>query len=63
MFCYQLMFIDTCLKFYGLDPCHYFSFPGLSWDEMLKMTGVKLEKNVDIGMYLFIEKGLRGGIS
>ena len=27
------------------------------------MTGVKLEKIVDIGMYLFIEKGLRGGIS
>ena len=22
-------FIDTCLKFYGLDPCHYFSSPGL----------------------------------
>ena len=19
--------IDTCLKFYGLDPCHYFSSP------------------------------------
>ena len=33
-----------CLKFYGLDPCHYFSSPGLSWDAMLKMTGVKLEK-------------------
>ena len=29
---------------------------------MLKMTGVKLEKNIDIGMYLLIEKGLRGGI-
>ena len=29
-------FIDTCLKFYGLDPCHYFSSPGLSWDAMLK---------------------------
>ena len=57
------MFIDTCLKFYGLDPGHYFSSPGLSWDEMLKMTGVKLEKNVPTGMYLFIEKGLRGGIS
>ena len=39
-------FIDTCLKFYGLDPCHYFSSPGLSWDAMLKMTGVKLEKNI-----------------
>ena len=56
-------FIDTCLKYYGLDPCHYFSSPGLSWDAMLKMTGVKLEKISDIEKYLFIEKGLRGGIS
>ena len=55
-------FIDTCLKFYGLDPCHYFSSPGLSWDAMLKMTGVKLENISDIDKYLFIEKGLRGGI-
>ena len=28
-------FIDTSLKFYKLDPCHYFSSPGLSWDWML----------------------------
>ena len=56
-------FIDTCLKFCRLDPCHYFSSPGLSWDAMLKMTGMRLEKIVDIDMYLFIEKGLRGGIS
>ena len=56
-------FIDTCLKFYGLDPCHYFSSPGLSWDAMLKMTGMRLKKVLDIDMYLFIEKGLRGGIS
>ena len=35
------IFIDTCLKFYKLDPWHYFSSPGLSWDAMLKMTGVK----------------------
>ena len=33
-------FIATCLKYYGLDPRHYFSAPGLSWDAMLKMTGV-----------------------
>ena len=33
-------FIDMCLKFYGLDTCHYFSSPGMSWDAMLKMTGV-----------------------
>ena len=56
-------FIDTCLTFYKLDLCNYFSSPGLSLDAMLKMTGVKLEKISDIDMYLFIEKGLRGGIS
>ena len=39
-------FIETCLKFYGLDPCHYFSSRRLNWDAMLKMTD----------MYLFIEK-------
>ena len=56
-------FIDTCLKHYGLDPCHYFSSPGLSWDAILKMTRVKLETISDTDKYLFIEKGLRGGIS
>ena len=56
-------FIDTCLKFHKLDPFHYFSSPGLSWDAMLKMTDIKLEKISNIDMHLFIEKGLRGGIS
>ena len=37
-------FIDICLKFYELDSCHYFSSPGLSWDAVLKMTEIKLEK-------------------
>ena len=31
-------FIGTCLEYYGLDPCHYFSSPGLRWDAMLKVT-------------------------
>ena len=56
-------FIDTCLKFYRLDHCHYFSSPGLSWDAMLKMAGVKLEKISDIDVYLFIEKRMKEGIS
>ena len=56
-------FTDTCLRFYKLDSCHYLSSPGLSWDAMLKITGVKLEKVIDIDMYLFIKKGLWGGIS
>ena len=56
-------FIDMCMRYYGLDPCHYFSGLGLSWDAMLKMTGVVLEHISDIDMYLFIEKGMIGGIS
>ena len=40
-------FISTCIKYYELDPCHYFSSPGLSWDAMLKMTGIELEKISD----------------
>ena len=34
-------FVVTRLKFFELDPCHYFSSPVLSWDAMLKMTGMK----------------------
>ena len=56
-------FRKTCLQYYKLDPCHYFTSPGLSWDAMLKMTDIKLELITDIDMYQFIEKGMRGGIS
>ena len=37
-------FIDTYLKFYKLDPFHYFSSPGLIWDAMLKITRIQLKK-------------------
>ena len=56
-------FVGLCLKDYGLDPCHYFSSPGLSWNAMLKMTGVQLEKVGNIDVHLFLEKGMRGGVS
>ena len=46
-----------------IDPCHYFSSPGFSWDAMLKMTEIKLDLISDIDMHLFIEKEMRGGIS
>ena len=48
---------------YRLDPCHYMTSPGLAWDAMLKMTKTELELISEIDMQLFIEKGLRGGIS
>ena len=56
-------FIDMCLKYYVLDPSHYFCCPGLCWDAILKMTGVELEKISDIDKHLYIEKGLSEGIS
>ena len=56
-------FINTGLDYYKLDPCHYFSSPGLSWDAMLKMTKIELDLIHDTDMHLFIEKGMRGSIS
>ena len=56
-------FFKTCLDYYELDPCHYFSSFGFSWDAMLKVPGIELELIRDVDMRLFIEKGMRGAIS
>ncbi len=56
-------FRDLSMKIYNLDPCHYYTVPGLAWDAMLYMTQVNLELMTDIDMLNFIEKGMRGGIS
>ena len=37
------IFRKTCMQQYGLDPAHYYTSPGLSWDALLKKTGVELE--------------------
>ena len=49
-------FIGTRLKYYGLDPCHYFISPGLSWNAILKMTGVKLEKYQTLARTYLLKK-------
>jgi len=56
-------FQKVCMGKYGLDPAHYYTAPGLSWDTLLKKTGVELELLRDLEMHLFIEKGMWGGIS
>ena len=56
-------FRKVCQEKYGLAPVHYYSAPGLSWDALLKKTGVELELLTDLDMHLFIERGMRGGIS
>ena len=56
-------FRNVCMTTYSLDPAHYYTSPGLSWDAMLKYTKVQLELIKDNDMYLMMEKGIRGGIS
>ena len=56
-------FINVFVKDYCLDPCYYISSSSLSWDAMLKMTGIQLEKISNIDIHLFLEKGMRGGVS
>ena len=56
-------FISTSLKNYNLDPYHYSRVPGLSWNAMLKVTKVELEKISNPHMHLFIKKGVTRGIS
>ncbi|XP_076300587.1 uncharacterized protein LOC143218904 [Lasioglossum baleicum] len=56
-------FRDDCLENYKLDPAHYFTLPGFAWDVMLKMTKIELELFTDVDMLLFVERGIRGGLS
>ncbi|KYN11002.1 hypothetical protein ALC57_16854 [Trachymyrmex cornetzi] len=56
-------FRESCITSYGLDPAYYYTLPGFTWDAMLKHTRVKFELLTDIDMVMFIERGIRGGLS
>ncbi|XP_072018277.1 uncharacterized protein [Amphiura filiformis] len=56
-------FRKLCLENYELDPCWYYTDPGLSNDGMLKTADVKLELLTDYNMTMFFEKESRGGVS
>ena len=56
-------FRKNCLKYYYLDPAHYYTSPGLAWDACLKETGQQLELLHDYDMLMMIEKGIRGGMT
>ncbi|GFW95212.1 c2H2-type domain-containing protein [Trichonephila clavipes] len=56
-------FRKICLKNYELDPAHLITSPSLAWQACLKMCQQPLELFTSIDMHLFIEKGIRGGIS
>ena len=48
-------FRKTCMRYYKLDPCHYFTSMGLTY--------IKLELMTAIVVFQFIEKGMHGGVS
>ena len=56
-------FRKTCLKHYKLDPCHYYTAPGLAWDACFKETNQNLELLKDYDMLMMFERGIRGGIT
>lgn len=56
-------FRKVCHKNYKLDCEYYYTAPSLSFDAMLKYTGVKLELLTSLKMFEFVERGIRGGIS
>ena len=56
-------FRNNSFKNYGLCPSLYSSAPALNWDVMLNMTKVELELIIDPDMYVFFERGMRGGVS
>ena len=55
-------FRDMCLKEYELDPAHFLSLTGLTWQACLKKTNIELELLTDYDMLLMVEEGIRGGI-
>lgn len=54
---------NICMKKYNLDPAHYYTAPGFSFDCMLKYMKMKLELLTDYDMLLMFEKVIRGGLT
>ena len=48
---------------YSIGPCYYFSAPHFTFDAFLRHSSLTLELLSDINQYLFIIKGIRGGMS
>ena len=48
------------MEIYELDPSHFLSAPGLTWQACSKKTEVKIELLTDNDMLLMSEKGICG---
>ena len=57
------IFREVCLQYYGLDPAHNYTSPGLSWKAALKMMDMELDLLTDIYQHLFIKEVIKGGVT
>ena len=55
--------LENFRTLFQLDPSHFVSSPGLTYDLCLYKTGINLDLLTDQSMYEMIESGIRGGIS
>jgi len=56
-------FRNSCITSYYLDPAHYYTLSGFTWDAMLKYIYGRFELLTDIDMIMFIERDIRGDLS
>ena len=56
-------FREVCFNNYKLDVAYYYTAPSLAWDAMLKYSNIEMELITDYDQFMFIEHGIRGGIS
>ena len=52
--CFEL-FSKLCMKYFSIDPLHYFSGFDLGFDILLKVIGVKLDSISDFSVYESVE--------
>ena len=56
-------FIKVSQNEFGISPLYFVSLPGYTWSCGLKYTNITLQTLQDKEMILFLENGIRGGIS
>ncbi|XP_011062995.1 PREDICTED: uncharacterized protein LOC105151147 [Acromyrmex echinatior] len=56
-------FRDTCIESYGLDSTYYYTLPGYTWDVEIYYVDIRFELLTDIDIVMFVERGIRGGLS
>ena len=58
-----IYFLHGVLTFVFVFWCVVWCYVGYAWDALLRFTQIELQLLTDVDMHLFVEAGLRGGIS